>query len=353
MSDFAEGLISTIAGGVQGGAEATGQIYEDERKNAARIETETQLAQAQAEIQLQKQKQLAVFAESQRREGKKADFEEEGKNLPETLRRGGLIESVKIDAEKAKWNDPEYRKARSLEEGITNPGGAGLRNIQTSLAQLQLTRAQEEAKIPAAVNKTLDSLNKRADILTTATARSDFDPTTDNGKKTIADLEGIHKQYADIVKPYLPKSEVKPGDGGKTVTQAQLEAGAKNANMTVEKFSAGLAAQGYKLPASLPSQENQGSNKQEKDSTKPTTKPVETYQEGIARQQREADAYTARKSAESAASQKEKEVNRAAAKRELEQQLETWQRANPNPAKGSNAYNRIEGLKYTLANQKY
>lgn len=208
MSDFAEGLISAIAGGVHGGAEATGQIYEDERKNAARIETETQLAQAQAEIQLQKQKQLAVFAETQRQQGKESDFKREGEQLPETLRRAGLIEAGKTDAEKTKWNDPEYRKARSMEEGITNPDrGGALRAVQTSLAELQLARANEEAKIPAAVNKTLDSLNKRADILTTATARSDFDPTTDNGKKTIADIEGIHKQYADTVKPYLPKPD--------------------------------------------------------------------------------------------------------------------------------------------------
>lgn len=146
MSDFAEGLISAIAGGVHGGAEATGQIYEDERKNAARIETETQLAQAQAEIQLQKQKQLTVFAESQRREGKKADFEEEGKNLTETVRRAGLIEAGKTDAEKAKWNDPEYRKAQALKEGITNPDHvAGLRAEQTKTARLTNDATEKNA----------------------------------------------------------------------------------------------------------------------------------------------------------------------------------------------------------------
>lgn len=143
MSDFAEGLISAIAGGVQGGAEATGQIYEDQRKNATRIETETQLTQAQAEIQLQKQKALAEFTEAQRREGKKADFEQAGNDLPETLRRTGLIEAEKTNAEKAKWNDPEYRKARSLEEGITNPDrGAALRAEQTKSAKLSNEQAQ-------------------------------------------------------------------------------------------------------------------------------------------------------------------------------------------------------------------
>lgn len=133
MSDFAEGLISAIAGGVQGGAEATGQIYEDERKNAARIETETQLAQAQADIQEQKQKALAEYTSNLAIKNKPAM---DAAALP------GLInaKTAEMDIE---YSPKSIAGAKALAEAKREPDrGAGLRAEQTKAAKLSNEQAQ-------------------------------------------------------------------------------------------------------------------------------------------------------------------------------------------------------------------
>lgn len=131
-------------------------------------------------------------------------------------------------------NDPAYIKGlrnEALAKHVDT--GAGLRAIQTDLAALQLARAKEESKIPSSVNKTLDSYNKQSDILTTAMARSDFDPTTENGKATVAKALQIRSDYAGLMAPYLPAGAVKPPPmqdvflKGKVIGQASTDEEAK------------------------------------------------------------------------------------------------------------------------------
>lgn len=122
-----------------------------------------------------------------------------------------------IDSEQAGVKDVNLAKhyEDALSETIrsnkaneaNNRAGAGLRAIQTDLAKLQLERAQQEAKIPAAVNKQLDSFNKEIDILRSAASKSDFDPSTPNGIKVIGDLDKLREGYGKLISPYLPKAE--------------------------------------------------------------------------------------------------------------------------------------------------
>lgn len=214
MGDFAEGLISAIAGGVKGGSEAMGGIYEEQRKNAARIETETQLEEARTPILERRAKMAAELSEQMRQKGKAADFAQEGENLPERIRREGLISSEKskaeTEAEKSKWNDPEYRKAQSAKESITNPDrAASLRGIQTELAQLQLSRAKEENKMTPAEVKMFDSLGKQADQINAAVTKAQAEGNFDlkSGQPLLDKLAALTEEQRKIIRPHLPTAK--------------------------------------------------------------------------------------------------------------------------------------------------
>lgn len=119
-------------------------------------------------------------------------FQKEGERLPETLRREGLMNQAKRD-----------------------PLETGLRKLQLEKAGLELNRAKEEAKIPAAESKLFDSLGKRASAyesaILKAQADGNFDANSDSGKKLLSDYQSVILQQQQVLSPYLKQSDTKSG----------------------------------------------------------------------------------------------------------------------------------------------
>ena len=121
MSDFAEGLISAIAGGVKGGAEAAGDIYEAQRKDAARIDTETQLAEAQAQIQLARDKAAADYRAILAAKERKTIFDEKVERAPTETELEISAATSKVDASRA-WELAHQKETEGLIKGKAAAG---------------------------------------------------------------------------------------------------------------------------------------------------------------------------------------------------------------------------------------
>lgn len=145
-------------------------------------------------------------------------FQKAGERLPETIRREGLINQGKIDAEKARLNDPDILKGLAAEANAKrDPQESSLRRLQIEKASLELNRAKEEAKLPVAESKQFDSLGKRASAyesaILKAQAEGNFDANSESGKKMLSDYQSILQQQQDVLTPYL-KQPAKQKSGG-------------------------------------------------------------------------------------------------------------------------------------------
>lgn len=83
---------------------------------------------------------------------------------------------------------------------------------------------------------------------------------------------------------------------------------------------------------------------------KQVVKPThESYADGVKRMANEVAQRESRNKAKDDAAAKTDKAKYDAETKALENKLAMWQKNNPNPAKGQNAYNQIEALKYTLS----
>ena len=132
----------------------------------------------------------------------------------ERERRQGLINANKTDAlawEKDNAGDVNAL-ARDKARATHIDDGAGLRAIQTQVAQLALDRAKLEAKIPVAVSKSFDAAKQQYHDLLTISSKDGFDPTSETGKRVLADQLATSKRMESLLAPYMPE-----GAGAKEV----------------------------------------------------------------------------------------------------------------------------------------
>ena len=197
------GLIDAI---VMGGAQGYRNAVNKDTENQADIDKKKQLMDMELEAKDMYAQRLAergVVAEE-------AAYQKGRARLPERISDEGLISAGKRTDEVAAWNDPEYIKAQSRKESITNPDrGAGLRAIQTEMAGLQLARAKEENKMSPAETKMFDSYGKQAEQINAAVtkAQAEGNFSLETGQPLLDKLAALTEAQRKIIQPHLPASK--------------------------------------------------------------------------------------------------------------------------------------------------
>ena len=208
MGDFAEGLISAIAGGVEGGAGRAESIMKDDREVAQKAE----LDKIAEDNRLNREKQLAVFRQNLEQDSaNKAQQRADQVADEHSNRTTGLINSQKMDAANAQlrtdnighfegagipfkdtgeWNVDQYTP-ETFKDATDNTAPTA---IETAQARLDTAKGEKQRKEAQAE---LTALNKDAvaQQLSAATERrAAASETTAAARATAADAATVRAE---------------------------------------------------------------------------------------------------------------------------------------------------------------